>query len=143
MVAPAPIVTGATSWLSEPMKASSSMMVVCFLGPIIVTSDHARANVDVLAYIAVTQICEMIGFAAFTEASLFRFNKIPYARARSQFRLLAQGGQMVQSRTPTQLSHRQSRNWPLRPRHHRECCSGSGNLGRSLPVRQTARCLRQ
>ena len=42
-VAPRPTVTGATSWVSEPMNTSSSMTVLCF-GAIVVAGDGAGAD---------------------------------------------------------------------------------------------------
>ena len=74
-VAPRPTVTGATSWVSEPMNASSSIGTE-FVGAVVVAADGSGADVHAAPHRGVTDVREMVGLAVRRDAAVLHFDEV-------------------------------------------------------------------
>ena len=68
-IAPAPIVTGATSALFEPMKAPAPIDGAIFEEAVVIAGDRARADIGARADVGVADVGQMVGLGARARAS--------------------------------------------------------------------------
>ena len=87
-MAPSPTFTGATSAVSEPMKAPAPISVQCLVEAVIIAGDGARADIGAGAHARIAQIGEMIGLGALLD------------RARSSLPRNCRYGRLRRSRAP-------------------------------------------
>jgi len=75
--APAPILTGATSIVSEPMNTSSPISVGCFFSRVVIAGDRPRPNVRIRTDLRVANVGEVSHLHAFGKVRIFHLAKLP------------------------------------------------------------------
>ncbi len=77
VVASAPMVTGATSMLPEPMNTPSSITVRVLFTAVVVAGDGAGSHVDVGTHGGIAEICQMIALDPAPMLLFFTSTKFP------------------------------------------------------------------
>ena len=90
--ASSPTVTGATSMVSDPMKARLPMRGAVLHHAVIVAGDGARADIGELAHIGIAQIGQVADLDAFVEDGILDLDKVADMHVLGQFGAGAQAG---------------------------------------------------